>query len=81
MTRIDHFWAGSLQSGDIIQDGGRTWDGEKDFKMGTEVFGQYHKAHGMLVDETKGGVLKADIIDSSLGFSLSGSLCRILDTS
>lgn len=49
--------------------------------MGTEVFGQYDKAHGMLVDDTKGGVLKAHKIDSSLSFSLSGSLCRMLDTS
>lgn len=44
-----------------IQDSGRTWDGEKDFKMGTKVFGQYDRATGTLVGDTREGVLRAGI--------------------
>ena len=46
-----------------------------------KVFGPYDKAPGKLVHDIMEGVLKAGIIDSCLGFRLSGSLCRSLDIS
>lgn len=59
----------------IIQEGGRTGDREEDFKMGMKDFVQCYRATRMLVDDTREGkLLRAGIIDSCLGFRVSGSL-------
>lgn len=59
----------------IIQEGGRTWGKEDDFKMGMKVVGPCDRATGVSVDDPReGGLLRAGIRDSCLGFRVSQSL-------